>query len=209
MRHFLKIAENVDFMPALHEVVTRPDLWNRHTVRTFHERSAHRSLDDIVLRYNRFDPGDDFVDAVCSRIEVVNYPAMAELPMVRGLVMALMAKVQGEHLGRVFISRIAPGGSIPPHTDRIAPAEAAFPNRTPPAIYYDRYHIPLQSGPGCLFQCGDEAVTMLPGTAFWFNNLETHAVANNSADDRIHLVADIHLTTGGYTPEPWPAGGVN
>lgn len=200
MRNFLKIAGAVNYMPLLQAVARQPELWNRHTVRTFHEQSAHRAIDDIILRYNRFGPGDDFVEAVCSRIEVVNYPALAALPHARLLIMWLMAQVGGEHLGRAFISRIRPGGKIEPHVDRIAPAEEAFPDRVVPALYYDRYHIPLQGGPGCYFRCGDETALMQPGDAWQFNHLVEHEVINNSGDDRIHLIVDIHVGKEVYEP---------
>lgn len=203
MRNFLKISNGVNYMPLLQQVARQPDLWNRHTVRTFHEQSAHRTIDDIILRYNRFDKGDDFVEAVCSRIDVVNYPAMDALPHARILIMWLMGQVGGEHLGRAFISRVKPGGGIAPHTDLIAPAEEAFPDRIRPAVYYERYHIPLLSGPGCYFRCGDESALMLPGEAWWFSNLIEHEVINNSSDDRIHLVVDIHTDKGAYEPIPW------
>lgn len=200
MRNFLKVGEGLDVLPLLHDIARQPELWNRHTVRTHHEQSAHRALDDIVLRYNRFDAGDDFVEKVCSEIAVVNYPAMAALPHARGMVMALMTRIGGEHLGRVFISRIRPGGCIPPHSDRIEPAERAFPDKPVPAEYYDRYHIVLQSGPGVVFRCGDEQVYMATGEAWWFNNQVEHEVLNNSADDRIHLVVDIHTYRCDYEP---------
>lgn len=206
MRHFQQIASGIDYMPVLLEIQRQSELWNQHTVRTFHERSAHRTLDDIVLRYNRFDEGDDFVEAVCSRIDVVDYPAMARLPMARAMCLAVMSKVQGVHLGRVFVSRIKPGGAIPPHTDRIGPAEEAFPDRIPPAIYYDRYHVPLQSGPGCLFRCGDDRVLMNPGELWWFDNQIEHEVANQSGGDRVHLVIDIRSSLDAYTPVPWKDG---
>jgi hypothetical protein len=203
MRNFLMIANGIDFMPVLLEVQRQPELWNRFQVRSFHDRSGVRGLDDIVLRYNRFDEGDDFVDAVCSRIEVVDYPAMRALPMARQMCLAVMAKVQGVHLGRVFVSRIKPGDGIGPHTDHIAPAEEAFPDRIAPAAYYDRYHVPLQSGPGCYFRCGDETVLMSPGQLWWFNNEVEHEVSNQSGHDRMHLVMDIHSALDDYTPIPW------
>lgn len=205
MRNFLKLAEGVDVTPLLLELSRQPDLWNAHRVRTFHEQSAHRVIDDVILRYNPFGPEDDFVDAVCSRIEVVNYPPFGRLHHARVLVNQLMARVGGEHLGRVFISRMRPGVSIPPHTDRIAPAEEAYPDRIPPAEYYDRYHICLQSSPGVLFRCGDEEVYMAPGECWWFQNLIEHEVRNHSAGDRIHLVCDIHAYEQTYEPPPLPA----
>ena len=147
-RNFLRLHEGLDVVPLLIDLARQPDLWNAYRVRTFHEQSAHRLIDDVILRYNRFDDGDDFVDKVCSRIEVENYPPFARLLPARLICMFLMQRVGGEHLGRVFISRMAPGTAIPPHTDRIAPAEEAFPDRIPPAIYYDHYYVCLQSAPG-------------------------------------------------------------
>lgn len=191
MRHFCQIAAGVDVLPLLHALALRPDLWNTNTTRTYHPQSAHRVVDDILLRYNEYAPDDDFVDKVCSRIEVVNHPAMALLPSAQAILTALMARVGCEHLGRVFISRMAPGVSIPPHTDRIAPAESAFPDRVPPALYYKRYQIALKAQPGVIFRAGDESVFMEPGTVWWFDNCVEHEVINNSQDDRISMVVDI------------------
>lgn len=206
MKHFFQMAEGLDVTPLALELTRRADLWNKYPVRTFHERSAHRTVDDVVLRYNRFDAGDDYVDMVCSRLEVENYPPLAELAGARQLIAWLMARVSGEHLGRVFISRIRPGAGIPPHTDRIAPAEEAFPDRIPPASYYDRYHVCLQSAPGVIFRCGNEKVYMAPGSAWWFDNEIEHEVANHSAIDRLHLVADIHTYRNNYVPTPHSVG---
>ena len=192
MRHFQQIAASVDPLPLLHALALRPGLWNADRTRTWHPQSAHRVVDDILLRYNAFNPEtDDFVERVCSDIMAVNTPAFAALPQAAAIVFPLMARVQGEHLGRVFISRIAPGIRIPPHTDRIAPAEEAFPDRVPPAVYYERYQIPLQAAPGVVFRVGDEQVFMEPGTVWWFDNCVEHEVLNNSQTDRISLVVDI------------------
>jgi hypothetical protein len=192
MRNFQQIAAGVDPLPLLHALALRPDLWNSNTTRTHHAQSAHRVVDDILLRYNPFNPEtDDFVEAVCSEIPSVNMPAFALLPQAVPIIFGLMARVQGEHLGRVFISRMAPGVCIPPHTDRIAPAEEAFPDRIQPAVYYERYQIPLQVAPGVVFRAGDEHVFMEPGTIWWFNNCIEHEVVNNSAIDRISMVVDI------------------
>lgn len=190
MRFFQKIAD-IDPLPLLHSLALRPHLWNQNTVRTHHPQSAHRVVDDIVLRYNEFAPGDDFVEKVCSEVAVVNYPAFAELPQAAPIVFGLMARVMGEHLGRVFISRMAPGVTIPMHSDRIPPAEEAFPNKMPPATYYDRYQVALQAKSGVVFRAESESVFMAPGEVWWFDNTVQHEVLNHSADDRISLVVDI------------------
>jgi hypothetical protein len=193
MRHFQQIAAGIDPLPLLHALTLQPDLWNANRTRTWHPQSAHRVIDDILLRYNDFDAerGDDFVERVCSDIAAVNMPAFAALPQAVPIVFGLMARVMGEHLGRVFISRMAPGVCIPPHTDRIAPAEEAFPDKVPPAVYYQRYQCSLQTQPGVVFRVENEEVFMETGTIWWFNNRVEHEVKNFSGNDRISLVIDI------------------
>jgi Aspartyl/Asparaginyl beta-hydroxylase len=190
MRNFLKIGE-IDPIPLLQQVMTQPELWNAKTTRTYHPQSALRNIDDILLRYNAFNEGDDFVEKVCSEIENVNMPAFNVLPAAQNIVFGLMTRMAGERLGRVFISRMAPGCIIPPHTDRIIQAEEAFPNKVPPAVYYSRYQVALKASPGVEFRVGDEQVYMAPGSIWYFNNLIEHSVINNSNDDRISMVVDI------------------
>lgn len=191
MRNFQKLAEGIDGLSLLHDVTRKKNLWNSNTVRTSHPLSAHRVIDDIILRYNPYNPGEDFVEKVCSEIHCENYPAWDELPAAQGLIFALMSRLRGIHLGRVMISRVAPGVCIPPHTDLIPQAQKAFPNKTQPALYYQRYHIVLKSQPGVVFRCGEEQVYMASGEAWWFDNVVEHEVVNNSSDDRIHLILDI------------------
>lgn len=187
-------------MALLAELASQPELWNQHTVRTQHPQSAHRVVDDIVLRYSEFNSGDDFVEKVCSEIAVVTYPAWYKLPSAHPFVYGLMTQVHGLHLGRVMVTRVAPGVCIPPHTDRIAPAEEAFPGKIPPALYYERYHVCLQAEPGIVFRCGGEEATMVPGDVWWFNNQLEHEVINNSGNDRIHLIIDLRTKHDDYVP---------
>lgn len=191
MRNFEKIAE-IDPLPLLHALMRRPHLWNQNTTRTYHPQSAHRVVDDILLRYNDFDrDADDFVERVCSEISVVNLPAFYQLPQAQPIIFGLMGRVYGEHLGRVFISRMAPGVCIPPHTDRIIDAEIAYPEKPIPALYYSRYQVALKAQPGVIFRAGDEQVFMAPGEVWWFDNCVEHEVLNHSQDDRISMVIDI------------------
>lgn len=200
MRNFLKIAQGLDPLPLLHSLASQGELWNQYKVRAAHPESVHLEVDDVLLRYNKLAPGDDFVDKVCSSVEVVDYPAWHKLPPAQVFVYSLMQRVLGIHLGRVMVSRLRPGQQIQLHSDRIEPAELAFPDRVPPALYYERYHVALQSAPGCQFLCGDEAVYMAPGEIWWFDNQQTHGVVNNSADDRIHLIIDIRTRHDDYIP---------
>lgn len=200
MRNFLKIAQGLDPWPLLHALATQPELWNQYKVRAAHQESVHLAIDDIILRYNPYNTGEDFLERVCSEIHCVDYPAWAKLPPAQVFVYGMLAKVMGLHLGRVMISRVKPGEEIPLHSDRIEPAEQAWPGKIPPAQYYERYHVVLQSQPGVVFECGGEACYMAPGEAWWFNNQLPHRVINNSPEDRLHLIMDIRTLHDDYVP---------
>lgn len=191
MRYFQKIADGVNVVPAKIELQTNHDLWNQHTLRTMTPGSPHREVDDIWMRMNdltkcrQADTDPVFVD----HRESINYPAASRLTEVRRLVMNLMPVVQGERLGRVIISRMAPGAGISEHCD-IGPDPTKWYDTEP---YYSRFHIVIQAGPGSLFRCDEEEVTMVTGEVWWFRNDLNHSVVNNSADDRIHVVCDIKV----------------
>lgn len=200
MRNFQRIAHGLSTTALLQELAAQPELWNQYTVRTQHPMSAHRVVDDVLLRYSPFNTGEDFVEKVCSEIAVVTYPAWYKLPSAHPFIFGLMTQVRGVHLGRVMISRVAPGVEIPLHSDRIDVAEEQFPDKIPPALYYERYHLCLQAEPGIVFQCEDEAAIMAPGECWWFNNQLEHSVVNNSANDRIHLIMDVRTRHDDYVP---------
>ena len=175
MRHFLKVG---DFDPTqiLVTLAQKPHLWNAHPIRTQHPGSPHAAVDDILLWFNDIsDPLAVVDDCAC-----IPFPAWTEIPAARAPALDLMRRVDGVRLGRVMITRLAPGKTIPAHADEGAPA-----------TYYERYHLALQNLPGSVMRAGDELLTMRPGDVFWFDNRQVHSVENNSADDRIVMIADI------------------
>lgn len=180
MKNFLKIADGIDVTPLLMALKANPELWNQNTLRTEHVGTAHHEVDDIWLRFNDLKEG---IDAVADGHESVNYPAFFALPQARPLVFGLMARVEGERLGRCLITQLKPGKKILPHEDGGSHA-----------AYYERFHIVLQSLPGNHFRCGDEAIGMKAGEVWWFDNAVEHEVINNSSDDRIHLIVDIRTS---------------
>ncbi|MEO8296355.1 MAG: aspartyl/asparaginyl beta-hydroxylase domain-containing protein [Burkholderiales bacterium] len=161
-------------------IAMRSHLWNQNTLRTTHPSSAHSQADDIWLRFNKL--GEDLASVV-DDVACINYPALAELPQARPLIFGLMARVEGEQLGRCLITRLKPGACITPHCDGGAPA-----------TFYDRFHILLQSQPGALFRAGDEQVQMKAGEVWWFDNTQEHEVRNHSSDDRITMIVDIRVS---------------
>jgi hypothetical protein len=177
MRHFQKIAEGIDVIPLLNALAQRSDLWNENTLRTTHPLSPHRETDDIWCLFNAI-PDDP--KSVIDDCETIPYRAWTEIPALRPLVLDLMRRVDGIRLGRVLISRLGPGNTIPEHTDQGAPA-----------TYYKRYHLALKSEPGAINNSDGETVTYRMGELWWFDNSVPHSIINNSADDRITLVMDV------------------
>lgn len=179
MRSFNKIFEGLDVVPLLSALAAKPHLWNEQPVRTQFPGSPHADCDDILLFFN--DIPED-LSAVVDDTAVRPYPAWADLPQARHLVFDLMRRVEAAQLGRVMITRLPAGKTIPEHADQGAPAE-----------YFERYQIALQSRPGCVFNCGEEVVQFSMGECWWINNRQPHSVVNNSADDRIVMIVDLRL----------------
>jgi hypothetical protein len=137
-------------------------------------------VSDIWVFFNDIDP-----EAVAKAVDdkdVIPYPGWYVLPQVRPIIFDLMRRVEAVRLGRVIISRLAPGKQITPHVDGGAPA-----------THYTRYQIALQSLPGCLFNAGGESVNMRTGDVWWFDNQQEHSVVNHSAADRIAMIVDLRI----------------
>lgn len=175
MRHFYRITEGLDVAPIVHALHTRPGLWNRNALRR--DTAELCECDDIWLR---FPTETACIEQGLGAYECVNYPAMAELPQARSIIFALMRQIEGERLGPVMITRLAPGKRIYPHDDGAAHTS-----------YYKRHQIALHSEPGVLFRAGDETVAMRTGDIWWFDNSIEHEVVNNSPDDRLAMIVDI------------------
>ena len=174
MKHFLKIAEGIDVISSMVTLANNPDLWNENTLRTAHPGTAHAEVSDIWLMFN--DPTGEVVDDKL----VQPFRGWHLLKPLRQLVLSLMARVDGVHLGRVIVTCLPPGKQITPHVDGGAPA-----------TYYTRYQIALQSSPGALFHIGDETVNFRPGEIWMIDNTTKHSVTNNSKEDRVVCIVDI------------------
>lgn len=188
MRNFLRIATGVNVTPLTLAIARRPELWTEDTFLRQYPQGPFGMVDTIMLRFpvkqigltaeqielykQNLLPGFD-------QHESIDYPAYAQLPDARHIVMQVFGAVGGTRLGRVMINRIAPGGVIYPHAD--TPEHAG---------YFSRYHVVLQSEPGVMFRCGDERTYWEAGSVFWFNNKLEHEVINESSVDRIHMVID-------------------
>lgn len=174
MRYFYKLASGVAVLPLMAAVARNPGWWNGDNCRKEFENSPHTEVDDILLRFGSKDGND---------LEAADGSLMAKLPGGKDLVLNVMRMVNGSRLGRVLITRVAPGGKILPHKDVMGEY----------AKYYTRYHLVLQGFPGSLFACGDETVQMMTGDLWWFDATAEHSVVNNSQDDRVHMLIDVRV----------------
>jgi hypothetical protein len=188
LRNFMQLAAGVNITPLLHQIYLHPELWNQNTLRTAHEQSPHSQCDDILLR---FQMRPDAADPVYRSVGIVDdpecfwYPAWDVLSEAHRHIFDLCRTVSAERIGRIIISRLPPGGVIPAHEDGGAVVQV-----------YTRYQIPLQSLPGCVFECDEEKVQMASGDVWWFENRRRHSVINNSATDRISLICDLQTRRG-------------
>jgi len=189
MNNFQRIGQN-DVLPLLLSIKRQPELWKADTYLRDYPQGPFGEVESIMLRFpekrvfeqeaelEKYKQGESRFD----QHESVFYPAWDLLPEAHSIVYGLMAYTKATRLGRIMINKIKPGGVIFPHKD------------TPEhATYWDRFHVSLQSGPGCNFRCDDEVVHMAAGECWWFENANEHSVANNSAVDRIHMVIDLRL----------------
>ena len=176
MRHFLRVAENVNTLPVMTELQRQPDLWNAYPVRKNFHGSPHAAMDDIWLRGPERDV---LTDAASFKVAhpLVFWPAWRDLPALRPIVFAMMTQAQAVQLGGILITRLPPGGSILPHVD----ADSWH------AAYFNaKWHLTLAGQ--SLSRCGGEAVTMRTGDVWTFPNDIEHSVENPGETDRIVLI---------------------
>jgi hypothetical protein len=192
MRNFQKISHGLDTTPIVNAVLRQPELWNTERLRTTHPGTPHADVEDILLRFNDLTPYkiavaegkevSEYAGTVIDEHESICFPAWHALPQVHEIIFDLMRYTRAIRLGRVIITRLAPGKVITPHVDGGSHA-----------AYYRRYQLMLNNNPGSLFHCGGETVTMKTGELWWFNNGLEHSVENYSAEDRIAMIIDLGM----------------
>lgn len=186
MRYFYRLVEGVRVLPLMAAIARQPQLWNQDNCRREFAETPHAATGDILLRFTDTGLNGTLRNSVSNYadcLEMIDRPAMQTLPDVKSEVLNVMRLVGGSRLGRVIVTRLEPGKKILSHKDVIGEY----------AKYYTRYHLVLQGLPGSLFSCGDETVQMLTGELWWFDASAEHSVANNSKDDRIHMLIDVRI----------------
>ena len=168
-----KLYEGLDFMPALVEL-SQSKAWGTIPFRTSYEGSAHKEVEDIVLRYPILEEPEDAFDA----ISCIPYDPWYDLPEIRKIVFDTMRAFEGVQLGKVVVTNLPAGGKIRPHIDEGVANEV-----------YTRLQLNLFGE--CEFTVGEETVTMKGGELWVFDNQLEHSVVNNTDKERVALIIDI------------------
>lgn len=179
MRHFLRIAQNVDITGVLLELNRAPYLWDANRARTTYAGTPHGQASDLWIRFR----APDSIEGLHSHqteYRSVYWPAWHELPSLRPLVRALKNTVDAVELGSILITRLPPGASILPHNDKGSWAAEWF---------NCKCHVTLAGR--SLSRCLDEEVVMQAGDVFTFDNLLEHSVFNPGEIDRVAMIVSM------------------
>jgi hypothetical protein len=161
-QRFYRLPVQFDVDRLCTEVTALPlDAWARH---------PNEVVGNSALRLISVDGGEnDDVNGVMRMT-----PYLERSPYLRQVLASFRVV-----WSRSRLLRLAPGAVVPEHAD----------------IHYHwfyrvRLHVPILSLPQVQFTCDGERVHMAPGEAWVFDNWRLHDVANPTAAERIHLVAD-------------------
>lgn len=178
------VGKNIQGLPFNYDVtqavkeLEQPDVWNLHRHRSSFYGTPHTHVDDIWVRYNRWENYEkDPVAFFGGRHRSVWYPVAKQLPSIKKLVKELLEDIGGGVLGGVLITRIPPGGSVAPHVDTGWHPE-----------YYTKFAIQIKGNEAQGFCFDDELLSALPGQSYTFDNSKEHWVINESDEERITLI---------------------
>ena len=193
MKYF-KFIGNIDVTAALLEVEQQKSMFAPHTPKPEQSpplregRSVHLRIHDHskkVADISDFRGAKEMADKM---LDAIDSPLMPLFPECKKLIDLAMTMVpEGSILGRCYIAKMIPGGTVYPHID--------------PGRYFDihdRYHIVLQTNTGVSFSCGEEkvpgdveTVRFEAGELWVFNNKVMHWASNKGDTDRIHIIMDV------------------
>lgn len=180
LHNFSLLKTGADVKPLLKALERNPHLFDQIKKRQETTGSPHKYTRAIFLRWCK----SQTVEAAFTEIQAVDYPALADLPEARPLIMEVMKLSESRELGRVMIVEFEPGGMITKHSDEGLVAD-----------HYERFHISLDSDEGNWFfsylpNKSREVVHMKSGEVWWFNHKREHELENRSNRPRLHLIID-------------------
>lgn len=182
MKHFAKIASGLNVAPALAQIESQPELWDRDPERMTATGSPHVQSSDMWLRFRprrELTSRQRFGEPHFAEF----WPAWHALPGLHPVVFDIMARVGAVYLGGILATRIPAGCEILPHVD----------TGWHPTFNSTKAYVILKANDRCVNHCLEERVVMKPGEAWLFNNLVTHSVENHGDDERIAIVITMRV----------------
>ena len=110
--------------------------------------------------------------------EFSDVPALESCPYFRMVIDSFAAEVRG-----VRLLRLTPGSVIKEHTDHEYTGDDGT----------LRIHIPVVTNPDVVFLLNGTRIVMEAGGAWVLRLNEPHSVANNGANDRVHMLVDLTM----------------
>lgn len=183
MQHFTMLG-NVDVLPLRLQIERHPELWNQHTGRTERTDSPHAEISDIWLRWRKIDELREPASYNEPFAELDWYPAIADLPAARGLLMNIMQRVGATAMGGALITRVPPGGQVKPHNDVVSWHATWFGLKV---------YAVIRTNPNVVNWVDGESFVPNAGDVFAYDNTKMHAVYNEGAEDRWTMMAAFRI----------------
>lgn len=159
----------------LQDALEKSDLWDKYPFRKMGD-SPHKEMDDIWIRYNDIQPylKKGSFDGFTDEHDSIWYHSPL-VPIIKPMAYELMAKVKGERLGGILITKLPPYGKIREHVDGGWHAS-----------YYDKYYVCVKDQ-GSKFKFPSGEITPEEGEVYKFDNSKPHSVENCGAE-RIAMI---------------------
>lgn len=185
--HLIKLLKtNINVKPLIDRIQKEPKLWEENTWRQDYtiqnERPVSPQQDTQAIMF-RWAP-ENKIESVRDSLNVQIHKNLLDISEVQPLIIECLTTAGAIECGRVFITKLKPGGKVLPHSDYGMYSD-----------HFERFHLVLTSDPGNRFfventQGWGESYSMRPGQFFWFNHKETHWCVNESKNPRMHMIID-------------------
>lgn len=175
-----KLFTGLQVEPLLNAIASDPGRWTLNTWRQ-DEAGGQQDTQAIMLRWAEKNTFASIRDS----LSVMNTEQFSDLAEVAiPILEKVLALIEAQALGRVFIVKLRPGGRVYPHADVGIYADT-----------FERFHICLQADPEFMYFVQHptgpvQGDTMCAGDLWWFNHKRTHWSFNGGARDRITIILD-------------------
>jgi quercetin dioxygenase-like cupin family protein len=102
-----------------------------------------------------------------------------------GFIKKLLKELNSKPSEMMVFYYLEPGAKLHPHRDLTG---ASLNNRL-------RFHVPIITNPGVIFQAAGEVVKMLPGDLWCLDTSYVHSVENKGSESRVHLIIECDINS--------------